>query len=406
MGAASLLAPLCAVVATTTAVVVGTATAASAAGTYSITGWGALTPVHGAPQSYTPGVGGNVLAGNGDAVGESLYDIGPTLEAVHGVLFKGGVLTDIGTLNPGDQSAATSVNNSDTVVGTDNTIVGNQYGPNVPIEWSNGKLTRLGGGLFGEPFAINDHGTIVGALTQTTNSGPRYAEAVQFNSDGSVTNLGKIPGSAESPQVVAIGINNAGQIVGAATDSSAHVVAVTFSGGSATALPSLSGFDLNVAGGISDVNGDIVGTASNLGVPGSSEAVQYGPGAAAIDLGHLPGDVGSGAQAVNSSGVAVGLSIDPSNHGRAAMFSGGQVTDLNTLLPANSGWTLQSASGINDSGVIVGSGTHNGTPEAFTLTPPPRQFFLLSPFLSGIPVIGPILAGLLLQLDGLLKLNL
>jgi probable HAF family extracellular repeat protein len=43
--------------------------------------------------------------------------------------------------------------------------------------------------------------------------------------------------------------------------------------------------------------------------------------------------------------------------------------DLNTLIPANSGWFLQEARGINDAGQIVGSGWNNGQYRAFVLTP-------------------------------------
>lgn len=41
--------------------------------------------------------------------------------------------------------------------------------------------------------------------------------------------------------------------------------------------------------------------------------------------------------------------------------------DLNTLLPNGSGWLLQEAIGINDSGQITGYGLYNGTEEAFLL---------------------------------------
>jgi hypothetical protein len=43
------------------------------------------------------------------------------------------------------------------------------------------------------------------------------------------------------------------------------------------------------------------------------------------------------------------------------------MTDLNSLLPANSGWILSNATGINDSGQIVGVGTYNGQTQAFLL---------------------------------------
>jgi hypothetical protein len=43
--------------------------------------------------------------------------------------------------------------------------------------------------------------------------------------------------------------------------------------------------------------------------------------------------------------------------------------DLNTLISAKSGWVLNSATGINFWGQIVGSGTLNGKPHGFLLTP-------------------------------------
>jgi probable HAF family extracellular repeat protein len=43
--------------------------------------------------------------------------------------------------------------------------------------------------------------------------------------------------------------------------------------------------------------------------------------------------------------------------------------DLNTQLTSNSGWELQDAWDINNSGQIVGWGLYNGETHAFVLTP-------------------------------------
>jgi hypothetical protein len=53
----------------------------------------------------------------------------------------------------------------------------------------------------------------------------------------------------------------------------------------------------------------------------------------------------------------------------AFLYSGGQMANLNSLLPPNSGWTLTEAVSINDAGQIVGVGTLNGQDRAFRLTP-------------------------------------
>ena len=43
--------------------------------------------------------------------------------------------------------------------------------------------------------------------------------------------------------------------------------------------------------------------------------------------------------------------------------------DLNTLIPATSGWHLRTASGINDKGLIIGSGQFQGSQHGYLLTP-------------------------------------
>ncbi len=45
------------------------------------------------------------------------------------------------------------------------------------------------------------------------------------------------------------------------------------------------------------------------------------------------------------------------------------MTDLQTLIPADAGWTLQQAEAINDHGQIAGTGLHNGQLRAFLLLP-------------------------------------
>ena len=47
----------------------------------------------------------------------------------------------------------------------------------------------------------------------------------------------------------------------------------------------------------------------------------------------------------------------------------GVLTDLNTLIPKDSPWYLESATSINNAGEIVGYGTINGSVHAFLATP-------------------------------------
>ncbi|MES4792715.1 MAG: hypothetical protein C4321_06730, partial [Chloroflexota bacterium] len=78
--------------------------------------------------------------------------------------------------------------------------------------------------------------------------------------------------------------------------------------------------------------------------------------------------------ALNNNDQVVGVSSfyfnNSENNFRAFIWDSADGTrDLNDLIPANSGWVLEQARGINDNGEIVGTGTLNGEPRAFLLRP-------------------------------------
>jgi probable HAF family extracellular repeat protein len=74
---------------------------------------------------------------------------------------------------------------------------------------------------------------------------------------------------------------------------------------------------------------------------------------------------------INNAGQVVGSysnSVTIVSH--AYLYSAGQFTDLNSLIPPGSGWVLNSSAAINDAGQIVGDGTYNGQiSQAYLLTP-------------------------------------
>jgi hypothetical protein len=74
-----------------------------------------------------------------------------------------------------------------------------------------------------------------------------------------------------------------------------------------------------------------------------------------------------GVNAVNSQHVVAGV-IRVGNIIHAAIWTNGTVTDLNTLLPPNSGFTLFDALAIRDAGDIVGIGGHNNKQVGFLLS--------------------------------------
>jgi probable HAF family extracellular repeat protein len=73
---------------------------------------------------------------------------------------------------------------------------------------------------------------------------------------------------------------------------------------------------------------------------------------------------------INLGGAVVGaMQLSVGQH--AFLATGGQVYDLNDLIPAGSGWVLQEALSINDGGQIVGSGLLASDPPGTT------RYFLL-----------------------------
>ena len=121
------------------------------------------------------------------------------------------------------------------------------------------------------------------------------------------------------------------------------------------------------------------------------------------DLGALPGDSGNAASAINNKDEVVGISFSDISS-RAFVWQNGVMSDLNTLIPAASGWVLLGAAGINDMGQIVGSGLLNGDLHGFLLTPSSGGGKTGSTKASGAAPLSPaILRQLVWGKSGLLK---
>jgi probable HAF family extracellular repeat protein len=96
-----------------------------------------------------------------------------------------------------------------------------------------------------------------------------------------------------------------------------------------------------------------------------------------VDLGTLSGAVDSVSSAndINESDQVVGSStlfevvntrlVPRTSH--AFIWENGTMTDLNDLIPTNTGWVLVSATAINDNGDIVGLGIKNGVTRGYVL---------------------------------------
>ena len=276
-------------------------------------------------------------------------------------LYSGGVQLDLGNL--GGVSTGNALNDSGDVAGGSSLITVSTT--NHPFLFKDDTLLDLGlpaGMKNGVAFGVNNSDQVVGQLT----AGPRR-QTVSFGflwQNGVYMDLGTLGGS----NTTALAINDAGQIVGSSATANGASDAFLWQNGVMTDLGTFPGGFGSSATAINDL-GEIVG---------SSGTANFGPAHAFFrrngvmtDLGVLPGFNSSSAAAVNNSAAVVGSCATVGYKTvRAFLYQNGVMTDLNRLIPGTAGsWILQSATGINDAGEIVGSGTTNGFQHAFLLTP-------------------------------------
>lgn len=297
-----------------------------------------------------------------------------------------------------DNSLGAGINNLGQVVGSDR----NPQGWGVPFLYnsSTGVTTSLNvrGGL-GDAFAINDAGSIVGDTTpnQTAflyrngsflymdNAAVTASSAVAINGsnavvgearrrsdgnihafryqDGKITDLGTLGGDYSG----ALGINDAGQIVGYSRTDSGPIRGFLYENGVMKILGTLGG-DYSNAQAINEA-GDIAGGSTIAS--GDNHAFLDRQGEM-FDLGTLGGTYGF-AFGLNDAGQVVGMSTVASGAYHGFIYSNGMMLDLNSLIDPDSGWVIYSANGINDSGQIIANASRVGDPtfplRAVLLTP-------------------------------------
>jgi uncharacterized membrane protein len=225
-----------------------------------------------------------------------------------------------------------------------------------------------------------DFATYVDAYLWGPSSGMNILQIDYYQeSANAINDLGVVVGQAGYLDIYAGGLSDA----------------VIFKKNVPTLLPVLS--TLDACSGANSINdlGEIAGWAQAPGSTIQSGCPSYFPDAvpihamlwrsstaAPMDLGTLLGDQFSMAVKINSLGVMVGMSGNSTTEGLEQRYPFLQVVgrpfvwdpvrgmrDLNDLIPASSGWTLQTVSDINAWGQIVGTGTLGGEVHGFLLTP-------------------------------------
>lgn len=180
-------------------------------------------------------------------------------------------------------------------------------------------------------------------------------------------------GSSPQGLTEAAAINNAGQVTGYASLvqgddlGSAHTYASAFlyKDGQLKSLGTLGGWR-SAGKGINNL-GHVVGDSQLAN--GSTHAFLAKDGQM-IDLGTLTGHRTSSAFGINDSGQIVGISVGDSFKHRAVLWDSGTIKDLNDLVAAETGRTLEWTTGINNAGQIIGTATDAfGGRRGFLLTP-------------------------------------
>lgn len=195
-------------------------------------------------------------------------------------------------------------------------VVGEGWPPAGGFLWEDGAVINLGEL---NPYDINDIGQIVG--NSLGNSGGLPTNAFLWER-GTVSPLGTLPGFAGA---LAIAINNNSQIVGWAETT-----------GCVTSHPFLW-----------------------------QDGSMYDLGTHPVFNNRVTIDID-----INNIGQVVGFLYNSSGQGYAFFWQNGEIHDLNSLIPSDSGWVIRGATKINDRSQIVGYGCNpDGQTHAFLLTP-------------------------------------
>jgi probable HAF family extracellular repeat protein len=302
---------------------------------------------------------GGAINDLGQAAGQST----DSLEEPTASLFSNGKIANLNTLGA-MSSVALAINASGEVAGIETP-------PNAPTN-------------FGHAFLYSH-----GKMTNIENASlfPNGSQAYGINKSGQVVGIGNISGSTfhaflyssgkmvdlnpfNSFQSIAKSINDSGEIIGQAcciNGTSTNALTWLYSNGTFTNLSST-----NTGVFIND-DGQIVGQNS------AGHAALYNNGVW-TDLGAFQGH-GTTALGINANGQIVGYAFNrpknkkcgscaPPDDDVGLLFTSSGPVDLNTLIPANSGFTITEAVAINDAGQIVADAkTGSNVPHAVLLTP-------------------------------------
>jgi probable HAF family extracellular repeat protein len=328
----------------------------------------------------------------------------------HAFLYTGmpgssGQMTDLGTLGGSFSggSIATTINASGQLAGTSGTSVPFRAFVYSGKSGSGGAMYNLGtlGGPNSLGYAINDSGQVAGESTTTGGEDHAFVYTGTPGSGGKMLDLGTLGGSDS----IGFAINAGGQVAGDSTTTTFNDVyhAFRYSGtpGSGGAMA-----DLGTLGGTRGYGLGINGSGQVTGKSTTSSGVYHaflysglpGSGGRMFDLGTLGGTESYG-YAIDVTGQIAGASYIAGNLVQHAFAytgvpgGGGTMIDLDAWLKTNdpadgAKWSLNTAEGLTDTGLITGSGVYNNGTSSAThaflldasslLVPEPSSFSMMA----------------------------
>lgn len=298
-------------------------------------------------------------------------------------------MQDLGTLG-GNYSAASAINDNGQIVGT--ATFANDEGARAFLwDRTNGMLSLGAFGFASYGADINSSGQVVGRFTDVELVNNSRDKAFIWDLNNGMQSIGTLGGNFSEAQA----INDNGQIVGSSTTSFGYQKASLWDEINGISDLGALGHNASKAFDIND-SGQIVGQ-TRINWSTQHRAAFWDASGSIQDLGALPGGY-SEAYGINVSGQVVGYSVTDNgpNSGAAIVWDEvNGVRNLNDLVDLASGWNINTATAINNSGQIVGYGSLDGGD---------RQAVLLTP-VAPVPVPVPLPAVAWLLLSGLVSLG-
>ncbi len=321
----------------------------------------------GLPAGYTSS-SAKAINDGGQVTGEITHGT----QFSHAFLYSGGRMTDLGTLPGFTDSVGNAINDRGEITGV--ATRADPTDPATPPALIVHAFTALAGALhdlrpLGKALymssAINTAGQIVGGVITLRDQNRAF---VCQGSRVSLLDEMTVRAGAGWKLQEADGINDGGDIVGSGFHNGVPH-AFLYHGGQVTDLnrflPAPTGWTLERAGGINN-RGDVV----CIGRRGRMSHAFLFRGGVMADLGALTDYPNLVEAHLNNTGQVVGEAQTAAGTQQCAfLYTDGKLVDLNRTVPAEAHWSLEEANGINDSGVIVGTGEHEGRVRAFLLMP-------------------------------------